>query len=68
TLHTAFDRGMIGVDDRFRVLVSPAIAENLTSPYNLRQFHNQPLRLPFGDMHYPNREAFAWHLREKFRR
>ncbi|MEZ0483291.1 HNH endonuclease [Fibrella aquatica] len=67
TLHTAFDRGMIGVDDRFRVLVSPAIAENPTSPYNLRQFHNQPLRLPFGDLHYPNREAFAWHLRERFR-
>ncbi|XWW46926.1 HNH endonuclease [Fibrella sp. USSR17] len=67
TLHTAFDRGMIGIDDRFRVLVSPAIAEDLNSPYNLRQFHDKPLRLPFGETYYPNREAFTWHLREKFR-
>jgi putative restriction endonuclease len=66
TLHTAFDRGMIAIDDRFRVLVSPAIADNLASSYNISQFNNQPLRLPFGKVHYPKQEAFAWHRRERF--
>jgi putative restriction endonuclease len=67
-LHTAFDRGMIGVDERLRVLVSPSLADNMASPYNLKQFHGQPLRLPFGDVHNPKMESFRWHMRERFRR
>ena len=66
-LHTAFDRGMIGVDDRFRVVVSPSLADNVASPYNLKQFHGLPLRLPFGEMHYPKMESFRWHMKNKFR-
>ncbi|WP_018620735.1 HNH endonuclease [Spirosoma luteum] len=68
TLHTAFDRGMIAVDERFRVVVSPSLADGTTSPYNLRQFHGEALRLPFGEMHYPKPESFQWHLKEKFKR
>lgn len=66
-LHTAFDRGMIGVDGQLRVIVSPSLADNEASPYNLRQFHGQPIRLPFGMIHYPKMESFRWHLKEKFR-
>lgn len=66
-LHTAFDRGMIGVDNQFRVVVSPSLADNPTSPYNLRQFHGQPLRLPFGEVHYPKMERFRWHIQERFK-
>jgi putative restriction endonuclease len=68
TLHTAFDRGMIGVDEQFRVVVSPYLADNTGSPYNLSQFHGQALRLPFGEIHYPKREAFAWHMEKRFKR
>ncbi|WP_080241414.1 HNH endonuclease [Spirosoma rigui] len=66
-LHTAFDKGMIGVDERLRVVVSPSLADNMASSYNLKQFHGQPLRLPFGEVHYPEKEHFRWHLRERFR-
>ncbi|GAB4021645.1 HNH endonuclease [Spirosoma koreense] len=66
-LHTAFDRGMIGVDEQLRVVVSPSLADHTASPYNLKQFHGQPLRLPFGEMHYPKIESFRWHMRERFR-
>ena len=66
-LHTAFDRGMIGVDEQLRVVVSSALADDLTSPYNLKQFHGQLLRLPFGEMHYPKKESFRWHMCERFR-
>ncbi len=68
TLHTAFDRGMIGIDEQFQVRVSPALADATSSPYNLSQFHGQTLRLPFGEMHYPRPEAFAWHMKERFKR
>ncbi|GAB2602932.1 HNH endonuclease [Spirosoma areae] len=66
-LHTAFDQGMIGVNEQLRVVVSPSLADNVTSPYNLKQFHGKLLRLPFGKMHYPKMESFRWHLREKFK-
>ena len=66
-LHTAFDRGMIGVDEQLRVVVSSSLAENMTSPYNLKQFHGQRIRLPFGEVHYPKMDSFRWHLKEKFR-
>ncbi|CCH55033.1 restriction endonuclease [Fibrisoma limi BUZ 3] len=68
TLHTAFDRGMIGIDERMRVVVSPSLADNVASPYNLKQFHGQPLRLPFGEVHYPSKEGFQWHMQERFKR
>ena len=67
-LHTAFDRGMIGVDERLHVVVSPSLADNVASPYNLKQFHDQPLRLPFGTVHYPKMESFHWHMRKRFKR
>lgn len=67
-LHTAFDRGMISVDERLRVVVSPSLADNVASPYNLKQFHGQPFRLPFGEVHYPKTESFRWHMRERFKK
>lgn len=67
-LHTAFDRGMISVDERLRVVVSPLLADNVMSPYNLKQFHGKLLQLPFGEVHYPKMEHFRWHLRERFKR
>ncbi|ADB40666.1 HNH endonuclease [Spirosoma linguale] len=66
-LHTAFDKGMISVYERLRVVVSPSLADNVASPYNLKQFHGQPLRLPFGEVHYPKLESFRWHMRERFK-
>ncbi|GAB3807365.1 HNH endonuclease [Spirosoma humi] len=65
-LHTAFDKGMIAVDEQLRVVVSPTLADNVSSPYNLKQFHGQPLRLPFGDIHNPKMESFRWHMQERF--
>ena len=66
-LHTAFDRGMIGVDERLHVVISPSLADDVSSPYNLEQFQGKPLRLPFGEMHYPKMESFRWHMRERFK-
>lgn len=66
-LHTAFDRGMIGIDEQLRVRVSSQLAESKASPYNLGQFHGKPLRLPFGEVHFPSRDNFQWHWRERFR-
>ena len=65
-LHTAFDKGMIAIDEQLRVVVSSSLADNVASSYNLKQFHGQTVRLPFGEAHYPKIESFQWHMRERF--
>ena len=63
-LHRAFDRGLLAVDDNYRVVFSSAFTENAASPFNLRQVENVALTLPAH--HLPSLEAFAWHRQRVF--
>lgn len=63
-LHRAFDRGLLTVDDNYRVIFSRAFTENAASPFNLRQVENVTLTLPAH--HLPSLEAFAWHRQQVF--
>ena len=63
-LHRAFDRGLLTVDDNYRVVFSSAFTENTISPFNLRQMERVMLRLPAH--HLPSLEAFAWHRQHIF--
>ena len=63
-LHRAFDRGLLTVDDNYRVVFSGAFTENALSPFNLRQMENVKLTLP--PHHLPSLEAFAWHRQQVF--
>lgn len=63
-LHRAFDRGLMTVDDNYRVVLSAAFAENAESPFNLRQVEGVALALP--PHHLPSLEAFAWHRAQVF--
>ena len=65
-LHTAFDKGLISIDDKLKVVVSKRLHEESKSIYNLRQFHNKSILLPFGEMHYPQIQNFQWHFKTKF--
>ncbi|TAF67796.1 MAG: restriction endonuclease [Cytophagales bacterium] len=66
-LHRAFDRGLIGVDTDYKVLVSNAFAENENNPYSLKALAGKPITLPFGEIHYPKKENFEWHLANVFK-
>lgn len=63
TLHRAFDRGIIVVDDSYRVRISPQMKEN-DSPYAIRQFEGKQLLLP-ESQYLPALENFRAH-REKW--
>lgn len=65
-LHRAFDRGLLAIDDNFRVLVSSTIADEMSSPYNIQQFAGKSMLLPFGAIHYPDKTYFAWHREHVF--
>lgn len=65
-LHRAFDRGLIAVDDDYRVLVSQLFREEVTS-YSLRNFEGMKIRLPSIRDYYPVKENFAWHRQNVFK-
>lgn len=64
-LHRAFDRGLIKIDQNYRVRISPSITEN-NSPYSLKQFEGQQIILPKNTNHYPLIENLEWHSKEKW--
>lgn len=61
TLHRAFDRGLIAVDDDYRVIVSPQLYEPVQSKYSIAQFAGQIIRLPQKTIYYPGRVNFRTH-------
>lgn len=67
-LHRAFDRGIIGVDEKYRVVVSRHIKEETTLSYSLKALEGTKLYLPMPEVHFPKVENFLWHLGERFER
>lgn len=64
TLHRAFDRHLISIDDNYRVLVSPNLKEDPTSPFSIRQFEGEELLLPENKDWWPGRDAIVEHRKQ----
>lgn len=65
-MHRAFDRGLITVDENFKVIVSERFREETISPYSIKQFSGKQILLPTEPRFYPSPENLSWHQREKF--
>ena len=66
-LHRAFDRGWVGVDENFKILVSDCFVELPHHAYALGHLRGRPLILPFGVKHRPSLEHLTWHRNHVFR-
>ncbi len=66
-LHRAFDRGLISVDNNYRILISPQIIEIGDHPYNLNHLSQRKIRLPNGNRHYPSLDNIAIHREKIFK-
>lgn len=65
----AFDKGLLAIDDRDRIRISPELtdaAPNGQLKAQLNDLEGQPLIL--SPRAFPNRDYLAWHFRECFRR
>lgn len=65
-LHRAFDRGLIAVDEDYRVVVSDAFKED-SSAYPIRPFHRKQIALPQNKKYYPEHKNFQWHFSNTFK-
>lgn len=65
-LHRAFDRGLIAIDDDYRVMVSTSFREEETS-YNIANFENKRINLPLLSSYCPSVENFRWHRKNVFK-
>ena len=65
TLHRAFDRGLITINDDYIVRISPVLTE-VESAYSLKQFEGKQMKLPEKMQHYPLQQNFEWHRKEKY--
>lgn len=65
TMHRAFDRGFLTINQDFRVRVSPTIAKE-NPKFALSQFEGQEIILPEKEKWYPSQQSLIWHNKEIF--
>ncbi len=68
TLHRAFDRGLISIDDNYCVIISNKFNENnIESKYSIYQFEGKEILLPENEKYFPNLENLNWHRNNIFK-
>lgn len=64
-LHRTFDRGLISIDENYRVLVSDNFSEN-SIDYSIKQFEGKQLLLPQTQGYLPSKQNLSWHRQHVF--
>lgn len=60
-LHRAFDRGLIGIDNDYRVLVNNGFIEPNNTSYSIKQFEGKEILLPESRNFHPSLESLKYH-------
>jgi putative restriction endonuclease len=60
TIHRAFDRGLISINDNYEVILSKTFTEK-SSTHNISQFEGKTIHLPKHKTYYPSIENLEWH-------
>jgi len=66
-LHRAFDRGLIAIDENYKVVVSNSFREDETN-YGIRAFEGVKINLPNKESYFPTTNNFLWHLKNIFKK
>jgi putative restriction endonuclease len=65
-LHRAFDRGLIAIDNEFKLMISEKFSEGGVD-YSIAQYANKKLMLPLDEKYYPAINNLEWHRRNVFK-
>ena len=66
-LHRAFDRGLIAIDEDYKVVVSKSFKEEENN-YGIRAFESKIINLPTIESCFPTINNFHWHLKNIFKK
>ena len=66
-VHTLYDRGYLGVDPKFRLMVSPRLRDEFGNGEQFYARAGTPIAVPERRADRPNREFLEWHLGEVFK-
>lgn len=66
-IHRAFDRGLITIDEDYKIIISSNFEEDLNNPFSLKKFDNKKILLPFKELYAPKKENLLWHNEHVFR-
>lgn len=67
-LHRAFDKGLVSVDENYKVILSKSFKENPASEYSFSKIEGKTILLPADQDFEPSIEAFAWHRNNVFKK
>jgi putative restriction endonuclease len=65
-LHRAFDRGLIGIDEDYRVIINIAFVESDKSSYQIKIFEGAEILLPKSRNYFPSQQNLKAH-RSRFK-
>ena len=65
-LHRAFDRGLLAIDDDYKVIISSGFTEDI-SPNSLKMFEGKRIQLPSKEDYRPLIDNLKWHRKEIFK-
>lgn len=65
-LHRAFDRGLVSIDENYKVIISSCFIENDVD-YSIRKFEGINIQLPKLEKYLPKRENLEWHRLNVFK-
>lgn len=60
-LHRAFDRGLISISDKLKVLISNHFSEYDMNSYSIQQFEGKEIGLPDTEKYFPHPENLEYH-------
>jgi predicted restriction endonuclease len=66
-VHTMFDQGYLGVDPKYRLVVSPRLRDEFGNGEQFYARAGQVIELPARRIDRPGREFLEWHLGEVFK-
>ena len=65
-VHTMFDRGYIGIDEEYRLRVSPRLRSEFGNGGEFYTKEGQVITLPSASSNQPSTEFLSWHLENVF--
>ncbi|MGI5950367.1 MAG: HNH endonuclease [Brooklawnia sp.] len=66
-VHTLFDQGFLGINERFELQVSPLLRENWGNGKEFYEMAGSIIRLPAAKRNRPSRDSIEWHMDTTFR-